>query len=266
MDRRSFGRTILSAGVAAVGAAGCQANRTQNQTSQNRAADGLSVKPFELEEATIADLQAGMQSGKHTARSITEAYLSRIESTNKKGPALFPVLETNPDALVIADQLDAERKSKGVRGPLHGIPVLLKDNIATADGMTTTAGSLVLEGSVAPRDAFLVQKLRDAGAILRGKANMTEFAGWRGVKPGLSGWSGRGWDGRKGGLCRSPYVWTGTQGDPAAGRERRPRPISVLSIGTETDGSINGPSTVNAIVGIKPTVGLISRSGLIPFR
>jgi amidase len=266
MNRRSFGRTILGAGAAVVGAAGCERNRTQNQTAgQNRMADDPYVRPFELEEATIADLQAGMQSGKYTARSITEAYLSRIESTNKKGPALFAVLETNPDALAIADQLDAERKSKGPRGPLHGIPVLLKDNIATADRMTTTAGSLALEGSIAPRDSFLVQKLRDAGAILLGKANLTEFAGWRGVKPGLSGWSGRGWDGGKGGLCRSPYVLDRHAGGSSCGSGAATAAnLCAVSIGTETDGSINGPSTVNGIVGIKPTVGLISRFGIIP--
>jgi len=265
MDRRSFGRTILGAG-AAIGAAGCEANRTQNSAvGQNRTSDEPDVKPFELEEATIADLQAGMQSGKYTARSITEAYLSRIESTNKKGPALFAVLEINPEALAIADQLDAERKSKGPRGPLHGIPVLLKDNIATADRMTTTAGSLALEGSIAPRDSFLVQKLRNAGAILLGKANMSEFAGWRGINPGLSGWSGRGWDGGKGGLCRSPYVLDRHAGGSSSGSGAATAAnLCAVSIGTETDGSINGPSTVNGIVGIKPTVGLISRSGIIP--
>src|SRR5262245_28454876 len=192
MDRRSFARTILGAGVATISAAGCQSNRTQNQPdSQNRTPTDATLKPFELEEATIADLQAGMQSGKYTARSITEAYLDRIESTNKKGPALFAVLETNPDALAIADQLDAERKSKGPRGPLHGIPILLKDNIATADRMTTTAGSLVLEGSIPEKDAFLVTRLRAAGAVILGKANLSEWANIR-SNHSSSGWSGGG--------------------------------------------------------------------------
>ena len=266
MDRRSFARAVLGTGVAALGATSCETHKPTNQAAdQNRRTSESGAKPFELEEATIGDLQEGMQSGKYTSRSITQMYLERIESINKKGPALLAVLETNPDALAIAEQLDAERKSKGPRGQLHGIPILLKDNVATADRMTTTAGSLVLEGSIASRDSFVAQKLREAGAVLLGKTNMTEFAGWRGVKPGLSGWCGRGWNAGKGGLCRNPYALDRNPGGSSSGSGvATASNLCTVAIGTETDGSINGPSTVNGLVGIKPTVGLVSRSGLIP--
>src|SRR5437773_3066513 len=162
MNRREFIRNMTMAGAAA-GAAGC---------------GGLASK-FELEEATLATLKKSIESGRHTARSITEMYLKRIGALDKQGPALRSILETNPDALKIADELDAERKAKGPRGPLHGIPVLLKDNIETADRMTTTAGSLALSGSIPQRDSFLAEKLREAGAILLGKANMSEWANFR---------------------------------------------------------------------------------------
>ena len=266
MDRRSFARAVVGVGAVALNAAACTERRTQDQAAdQNRRASESGTKPFELEEATISDLQKGMQSGKYTSRSITQMYLQRIESINKKGPALLAVLETNPDALAIAEQLDAERKSKGPRGPLHGIPILLKDNVSTADRMTTTAGSLVLEGSIASRDSFVAQKLREAGAVLLGKTSMTEFAGWRGVKPGLSGWCGRGWNAGKGGLCRNPYALDRNPGGSSSGSGvATAANLCAVAIGTETDGSINGPSTVNGIVGIKPTVGLVSRAGLIP--
>src|SRR5262245_11634537 len=266
MDRRSFGRAVLGAGIAALGATSCETNKPTNQAAdQNRRDSESGAKPFELEEATITDLQEKMQSGQYTSRSITQMYLERIESINEKGPALLAVLETNPDALAIAEQLDAERKSKGPRGPLHGIPILLKDNVATADRMTTTAGSLVLEGSIAAHDSFVAQKLREAGAVLLGKTNMTEFAGWRGVKPGLSGWCGRGWNAGKGGLCRNPYALDRNPGGSSSGSGvATAANLCSIAIGTETDGSINGPSTVNGLVGIKPTVGLVSRAGLIP--
>ncbi|MFY9826535.1 MAG: amidase family protein, partial [Thermoanaerobaculia bacterium] len=149
---------------------------------------GAPTMPFELEETTIAALQEGMKSGRHTARSIVEAYLGRIEELNRKGPELRAVIETNPEALAIADALDSERKAKGPRGPLHGIPVLLKDNIGTHDRTTTTAGSLALEGSIPPRDAFLAARLREAGAVLLGKANLSEWANFRSTHSS-SGWS-----------------------------------------------------------------------------
>ncbi|MGH7675315.1 MAG: amidase family protein, partial [Gemmatimonadales bacterium] len=155
--------------------------------------------PFELEEATIAQLQDGMRSGKWTARSLATAYLARIEELDGRGPTLRSVIETNPDALAIADRLDAERRAGRVRGPLHGIPVLIKDNIATADRMMTSAGSLALAGAPAPRDAFIARRLRDAGAVIIGKTNLSEWANFRSTRS-VSGWSARG------GLCRNPYA------------------------------------------------------------
>jgi len=213
---------------------------------------------FDLEEATIVQLQAGMVEGKRTARSITEQYLARIESLDRKGPNLHHVLETNPDALSIADSLDRERKARGVRGPLHGIPILLKDNIDTADRMTTTAGSLALEGSIAAHDAFIARRLRDAGAILLGKTNLSEWANFRSTHSS-SGWSGRG------GQAKNPYVLDrnpcGSSSGSGGGVSAN---FSTAAIGTETDGSIVCPSAINGVVGIKPTLGLLSRSGIIP--
>ena len=213
---------------------------------------------FELEEATIAQLQRDMTTGKRSARSITEQYLARIDALDRKGPTLRHVLETNPDALLIADALDRERKARGVRGPLHGIPILLKDNIDTADKMTTTAGSLALEGSIAAHDAFIARRLRDAGAILLGKTNLSEWANFRSTHSS-SGWSGRG------GQAKNPYVLDrnpcGSSSGSGAGVSAN---YAAAAIGTETDGSIVCPSSTNGIVGIKPTLGLLSRSGIIP--
>src|SRR5581483_3479413 len=160
----------------------------------------LAAQPrFDLEEATIADLQQRMTSGRDTARSLVEKYLARIDEIDRRGPALHAVIETNPDALTIADALDAERKSRGPRGPLHGTPILIKDNIATADRMQTTAGSAALEGSHPPKDAFIVQRLRAAGAIVLGKTNLSEWANFR-SSHSTSGWSGRG------GQTKNPYA------------------------------------------------------------
>src|SRR6185295_4458864 len=155
--------------------------------------------PFALEEATIADLQQRMQSGRDTARSLAEQYLARIEAIDRGGPALHSVIELNPDALAIADRLDAERKSRGPRGPLHGIPILIKDNIATADAMMSTAGSLALAGAKPPKDAFIVERLRAAGAVILGKTNLSEWANFRSTRS-TSGWSGRG------GQTKNPYA------------------------------------------------------------
>jgi amidase len=223
-----------------------------------RAGRRFSVPPFDLDEATLSDLQAGMATGKLTARSITQLYLDRIAALNLNGPALRHVLETNPDALSIADLLDQERKAGKVRGPLHGIPILLKDNIDTSDRMTTTAGSLALAGSIPLQDAFIAAKLRAAGAILLGKTNLSEWANFR-SSHSTSGWSGRG------GLAKNPYALdrnacgssSGSGGAVSAN-------LSALAIGTETDGSIVCPSSANGIVGIKPTLGLVSRAGIIP--
>src|SRR5437870_581527 len=214
--------------------------------------------PFELEEATIADLQAGMTAGKYTARSLVTAYLQRIEALDRKGPALRSVLEPNPDALAQATALDAERKAKGLRGPLHGIPILVKDNVATRDRMQSTAGSLALVGVSPPRDAFLVERLRAAGAVLLGKTNLSEWANFRSTHSS-SGWSGRG------GQCRNPYALDRTPSGSSSGSGVAvAASLCAAAIGTETDGSIVSPSTCCSIVGIKPTLGLVSRAGIVP--
>ncbi len=213
---------------------------------------------FELEEATITDLQAGMKSGKYTSVRLCQLYLARIQAMDKTGPNLHAVIETNPDALAIAAQLDAERKAGKLRGPLHGIPVLIKDNIATGDKMLTTAGSLALAGAPAPRDAFVAKKLRDAGAVILGKTNLSEWANFRSTHA-VSGWSGRG------GQCKNPYA---TDRNPCGSSSGAGSAISAnfatVGIGTETDGSIVCPSGANSLVGLKPTLGLVSRAGIIP--
>jgi len=216
------------------------------------------VKPFEFDEITIADLQHGMNSGKFTAHSLVEAYSARIEAIDKQGPAINSVIELNPEAFSVADSLDRERKGKGPRGPLHGIPVLIKDNIDTADKMMTTAGSLALVGSKPPQDAYVVQRLRAAGAVILGKTNLSEWANIR-SSHSTSGWSGRG------GLTKNPYALDrnpcGSSSGTGAGISAN---LCAAGIGTETDGSIVCPSSSNGLAGIKPTVGLVSRSGIIP--
>jgi amidase len=216
------------------------------------------VKPFELDELTIADLQDGMKSGKFTARSLVEKYSARIDEIDKHGPALNSVIEMNPDALSIADRLDEERKAKGPRGPLHGIPVFIKDNIDTADRMMTTAGSLALVGSKPAKDSLVAEKLRAAGSVILGKTNLSEWANIR-SSHSTSGWSGRG------GLTKNPYALDrnpcGSSSGSGAGVSAN---LCAAAIGTETDGSIVCPSSSNGIAGIKPTVGLVSRAGIIP--
>jgi len=217
------------------------------------------VKGFELDEVTIDALQEGMKSGKYTSRSIVEKYLYRIEEIDKSGPAINSVIEVNPDALEIAEGLDRERKEKGVRGPLHGIPLLLKDNIDTADKMMTTAGSLGLVGAPKPaNDSWVAGKLRLAGAVILGKTNLSEWANIR-SNHSTSGWSGRG------GLTRNPYALDrnpcGSSSGTGAGVSAN---LAAGGIGTETDGSIVCPSSANGLAGIKPTVGLVSRTGIIP--
>jgi amidase len=216
------------------------------------------AKPFEFEEATVADLQNAQKSGKHTARSIAESYLARIDEMDKHGPAVNAVIELNPEALAIADALDRERKEKGPRGPLHGIPVLIKDNIDTADKMMTTAGSLALLGSTPPKDAFIVERLRAAGAVILGKTNLSEWANFRSTHSS-SGWSGRG------GQTHNPYALDrnpcgSSSGSGAAASAN----FAAIAVGTETDGSVVCPSSTCGLVGIKPTLGLVSRAGIIP--
>lgn len=213
---------------------------------------------FELDEFTISELQDGMQSGRFSSRSLVEKYLIRIEEVDKHGPALSSVIEMNPDALSIATAVDEERKSKGPRGPLHGIPVLLKDNIETADRMMTTAGSLALLGSIAEKDAFIVHRLREAGAVVLGKTNLSEWANFRSTHSS-SGWSGRG------GQTKNPYALDRNPcGSSSGSGVAVSANLCAVAVGTETDGSIVCPSCSNGIVGIKPTLGLISRSGIIP--
>ena len=213
---------------------------------------------FELDELTIADLQQRMEGGRATARSIAEQYLARIEAIDRGGPALHSVIELNPDALAIASRLDDERRSGRVRGPLHGIPVLLKDNIATADRMMTTAGSLALAGVKPPADAFVAARLREAGAVILGKTNLSEWANFRSTHSS-SGWSGRG------GQTKNPYALDRNPSGSSSGSGAAVAAnLAAAAIGTETDGSIVSPSTSNGLVGIKPTLGLVSRSGIVP--
>jgi amidase len=250
MDRRKFLRAAIAGSATALAdASGAASPAASAETS---------VARFELEEVSITDLQRGMQGGRWTARTITEAYLSRIAELDQRGPALHSLLDINPDALAIADRLDAERRAGQMRGPLHGIPIVVKDNIDTADRMTTTAGSLALEGSFPAQDATVAGKLRDAGAILLAKANLSEWANFRSDK-GSSGWSARG------GQCRNPYALDRNPGGSSAGSGAAiAANLAAAAIGTETDGSIVSPSNNNGLVGIKPTVGLVSRAGIIP--
>lgn len=215
--------------------------------------------PFtELEEKTIGEIQETMTAGTLTARALVEMYQERIQALDQRGPKLHSVLEINPDALAIAEALDAERQKQGPRGPLHGIPILLKDNIATADRMQTTAGSLALLGSQPPRDAFVANKLREAGAIILGKANLSEWANFR-SSTSSSGWSARG------GQTLNPYVLDRSPcGSSSGSATAVAANLAAASLGTETDGSILCPAGVNGVVGIKPTVGLTSRAGVIP--
>ena len=217
----------------------------------------LAAAPFELEEATIADLQRRLASGRYTSRRLCQLYLGRIDEIDRRG-GLRAVIETNPDALAQADAADAERRAGRVRGPLHGIPVLIKDNIATGDRMMTTAGSLALADRPAPRDATVARRLRDAGAILLGKTNLSEWANFRSTRS-VSGWSGRG------GLCRNPYALDRNPCGSSSGTGAAiSANLAAVGVGTETDGSIVCPSSANGLVGIKPTVGLVSRRGIIP--
>jgi amidase len=226
------------------------------EISRSTESSAAEVKPFELEEITLAELQGGMKSGKFTARSLVEKYTARIEEIDKR--TVNAIIEMNPDAVSIAEDLDRERNAKGSRGPLHGIPVLIKDNIATADRMMTTAGSLALVGSKPPKDSFVAQKLRAAGAVILGKTNLSEWANIR-SSHSTSGWSGRG------GLTKNPYALDrnpcGSSSGTGAGISAN---LAAAGIGTETDGSIVCPSSLNGLAGIKPTVGLVSRSGIIP--
>ncbi len=250
MNRRDFIR---------IGMAGSAVAAASGETMAATVASGAKKKGgFSIVEASVADLQAAMQSGKQTSVSLVKAYLARIKAIDKAGPRINSVLELNPDALKIAAALDKERKTKGPRGPLHGVPVLIKDNIATADKMQTTAGSLALLGVKPPRDAFLVTKLREAGAVILGKTNLSEWANLRSTRS-TSGWSGRG------GQTRNPYALDRDPSGSSSGSGASiAASLAAIAVGTETDGSIISPSKANGLVGIKPTMGLVSRNGVIP--
>ena len=248
-SRRQFLQSTVMGGVAvALGPSLAQAQAEQSPAPQ--------VPSFELDELSVRDLQRDMSSGKFTARSLTEKYLARIDAIDKR--TINSVIEVNPDALAIAEQLDRERKAKGPRGPLHGIPVLIKDNIGTHDRMMTTAGSLALLGSIPPRDAFVAQKLRQAGAVILGKTNLSEWANFRSTHS-TSGWSGRGRQ------TNNPYALNRNPcGSSSGSGAAVSANLCALAIGTETDGSIVCPANANGVAGIKPTVGLVSRAGIIP--
>src|SRR5512137_2078925 len=211
-----------------------------------------------MEEMSISELQEKMESGEMTALGIVEAYSERIEKLNRQGPAINAVIELNPDAPAIAEARDQERQEGRVRGPLHGIPILIKDNIDTHDRMQTTAGSLALEGHIAARDAFIVKQLRKAGALILGKTNLSEWANFRG-KHSVSGWSSRG------GLSRNPYSLDRSAcGSSSGSAAAVAASFCAAALGTETDGSVICPAQTNGIVGLKPTLGLVSRSGIVP--
>ena len=246
MNRRTFLRQGALGGAATLAVSGLEAEAPR------------STPALDVEEATIASLQDKMRSGALSSRALTAAYLERIEALDRRGPALRSVIETNPDALAIAEALDAERKAKGARGPLHGIPILLKDNVDTHDRNTTTAGSLALEGSIPVRDSFVAKRLREAGAVLLGKANLSEWANIRSTRS-TSGWSARG------GQCRNPYALDRNPcGSSSGSGVAVAANLCAAAIGTETDGSVVCPANANGIVGIKPTLGLVSRAGIIP--
>jgi amidase len=268
MNRRSFLHLGTTAGLYALTARAARAQtdpvpRAHPLFRGTAAAEAAQTAPatvpaFDLEETTIASLQEAMTSGRLTARAVAERYLARIDAVDKRGPTVNSVIELNPEALAIADALDRERKEKGARGPLHGVPILIKDNIDTADRMHTSAGSLALAEAIAPRDAFLVERLRAAGAVILGKTNLSEWANFRADRS-TSGWSGRG------GQTRHPYALDRNPcGSSSGSGAAVAASFCAAAIGTETDGSIVCPSGICGIVGIKPTVGLISRAGVIP--
>ena len=253
MKRRNFIQLSAITGAIpflSIKACASPANESEDQESRE--------EPFELEEWSVADLNEAMESGKYTSRQICELYLKRIEEKDQVEGGLNSVIEVNPDALDIADGLDRERSEGNVRGPLHGIPIMIKDNIDSGDKMMTTAGSMALAGSSAPDDAFIVKKLRESGAVLLGKTNLSEWANFRSFRSS-SGWSGRGRQtGNAFALDRNPCGSSSGSGAAVSGN------MCAITIGTETNGSIVCPSSANCVVGIKPTVGLWSRDGIIP--
>ncbi len=262
MKRRNFLKNTLIGSwmIPAITVSSCtQATEDATSGEANNLSDALSSNDsFELNEVSVKMLQQKMESGEFTAEQITQLYLDRIEAIDKNGPKLNAVLEVNPEALSIAKALDEERSAGNVRGPLHGIPVLIKDNIGTADQMMTTAGAQAMMGNIAPKDAYIVKKLREAGVVLLGKTNLSEWANFRSTRSS-SGWSSRG------GQCHNPYILDRNPcGSSSGSGIAASANLCAIAIGTETNGSIVCPSSANGLVGIKPTVGLWSRSGIIP--
>ena len=259
MNRRDFfaKSSLATAGIAVFTSCNADA-QSKSGTKKDLNGDQPNHDEFELNEITIGELQDAMQQGKYTSESITQLYLKRIDQLDRNGPKLNSVIEINPDALAIAKTLDDERRSGKIRGPMHGIPVLIKDNIDTADKMMTTAGSIALLGHIAKQDAFIVKKLREAGAVILGKTNLSEWANFRSSKS-CSGWSSRG------GQTKNPYYLDhnpcgSSSGSGVAGSAN----LAAVTVGTETGGSVTCPASTNGVVGLKPTVGLLSRSGIIP--
>src|SRR6185369_4990366 len=256
MKRRKFLKTTTATCALAIVTPVVTPVANASTTSSNEKPEP--PRAFELDEMTIQQLQQGMQSGKFSARSLVEKYVDRINEIDKRGPAINSVIELNPEAESVAARLDQERKGGQVRGPLHGIPILIKDNIDTADRMMTTAGSLALVGAKPARDSFVAEKLRAAGAVILGKTNLSEWANFR-SNHSSSGWSGRG------GQTKNPYVLDRNPcGSSSGSGAAVAANLSAAAIGTETDGSVVCPSSANSLVGIKPTVGLVSRAGIIP--
>jgi len=254
LDRRSLLRLGALGGAAALAPAAARAEAAFAPPPPPTP----SVAAFELDELTVADLQQRMASKQDTARSLCEKYVARIEALDKQGPTLRSVLEVNPDALQIAAALDAERAAGRVRGPLHGIPVLVKDNVGTADRMETAAGSLALVGAQPSADSHVAKRLRDAGAVILGKTNLSEWANFRSTHSS-SGWSGRG------GQCVNPYALDRNPSGSSSGTGSAvAASLCAVGVGSETDGSVVSPSNNCGLVGFKPTVGLVSRTGIIP--
>lgn len=259
MERRKFlqNASLVSLSLAAI-SSGC--NNAENSSDKKSSDPAINEEKdlFPLNEITIHELQEKMAKGEYSSRKITELYLKRIAAIDQSGPTLNAVIEINPDALSIADAMDKERKTGKLRGPLHGIPILIKDNINSGDKMMTTAGALALKGNVAAKDAFIIEKLRAAGAVLLGKTNLSEWANFRSTRSS-SGWSSRG------GQTKNPCILNrSTSGSSSGSGAAVAANLCTIAIGTETDGSIIAPSSFCGIVGIKPTVGLWSRSGIIP--
>lgn len=258
MNRRNFLKNGSVAGIATTAVATLAACNTPAEAPKSDTGKETDYNNFKLNEVTVDELQAKMKSGEYTSRSIAETYLQRINDIDKNGPKINAVIELNPDALSIADTLDAERKAGKLRGPLHGIPVLIKDNISTGDKMMTTAGALALVGHKAKQDAFIIDKLRGAGAVILGKTNLSEWANLRSNRS-TSGWSSRG------GQTKNPNILNRNPSGSSSGTGAAiSANLCAIGIGTETDGSVIAPSSQCGLVGIKPTVGLWSRSGIIP--